>query len=37
MYPFRILTDEHAPLKLFMTKYFLMIFHRYIYISLFWL
>ena len=30
MYPFRILTDEHVPLKLFMTKYFLMIFHRYI-------
>jgi len=29
-YPFRILTDEHVPLKLLMTKYFLMIFHRYI-------
>jgi len=28
--PFRILTDEHVPLKLLMTKYFLMIFHKYI-------
>jgi len=26
MYPFRILTDEHVPLKLLMAKYFLMIF-----------
>ena len=30
MYPFRILTDEHVPLKLHTTKYFLMIFHRHI-------
>jgi len=26
MYPFRVLTDEHVPLKLLITKYFLMCF-----------
>jgi len=30
MYPFRILTDEHIPLKLLVTKYLLMILNRYI-------
>jgi len=30
MYPFNISTDEHAPLKFPMTKYFVMINHRYI-------
>jgi len=28
--PFIFLTDEHEALKLIMTKYFVMIFHRYI-------
>jgi len=28
--PLQNLADEHVPLKLFMTKYFLMIFHKYI-------
>jgi len=32
--PFRFLTDEHVPLKLRMTKYFLMIFHSYLTISI---
>jgi len=30
MYPFNILTDEHVPLKFLMTKYFIMIKHRYV-------
>jgi len=30
MYPFSIPTDEHVPLKFLMTKYFIMIIHRYI-------
>ena len=29
MYPFRISTDEHMPLKFLMTKYFIMIIHRF--------
>jgi len=30
MYPFRIPTDEHVPLKFLMTKYFVVSNHRYI-------
>jgi len=30
MYPFSDLTDEHLPLKFLMTKYFIMLVHRYI-------
>jgi len=30
MYPFSILTDEDIPLKFLMTKYFIMINHKYI-------
>jgi len=30
MYLFSISTDQHVPLKLLMTKYFIIINHRYI-------
>jgi len=30
MYPFSISTDEYAHLEFVMTKYFIMIIHRYI-------
>jgi len=30
MYPFSISTDEHVPLNFLMTKYFIVINHRYI-------
>jgi len=30
IYPFSISTDQHAPLKLPVTKHFIVIIHRYI-------
>jgi len=30
MYPFSISTDEHVPLKFLVTKYVIMVIHRYI-------
>jgi len=30
MYPFSIPTDEHVTLKFLMTKYFIIINHRYV-------
>jgi len=30
IYPFSISTDEHVLLKFLMTKYFIMINHRYV-------
>jgi len=30
MYPFSLPTDEYVPLKFLMTKYFIVINHRYI-------
>jgi len=30
MYSYSISTDEHVPLKFFITQYFIMIIHRYV-------